>query len=73
MRVWTIGHGTRSADQLMATLEDRGVETLVDVRRFPGSRRNPQFSQAALVAELESAASPTCTPVETLLAGARPS
>ena len=55
MRVWTIGHGTRSADQLMATLEDHGVETLVDVRRFPGSRRNPQFSQAALVAELESA------------------
>lgn len=39
----------------MATLEERGVETLVDVRRFPGSRRNPQFSQAALVAEVESA------------------
>ena len=56
----------------MATLEDHGVETLVDVRRFPGSRRNQQFSQAALVAELESAASPTCTPVETVLAGARP-
>jgi hypothetical protein len=28
---------------------------LVDVRRFPGSRRNPQFSQAALAAELEHA------------------
>jgi len=72
MRVWTIGHGTRSTDELVATLEGPGVETLIDVRRFPGSRRNPQFSQAALVAELESAASPTCTPVETVLAGARP-
>jgi uncharacterized protein (DUF488 family) len=55
MRVWTIGHGTRSADELLATLHEAGVETLVDVRRFPGSRRNPQFSQAALAAELEHA------------------
>ena len=29
--------------------------TLVDVRRFPGSRRNPQFGQAALMASLEEA------------------
>jgi uncharacterized protein (DUF488 family) len=55
MRVWTIGHGTRTADDLVATLHEVGVETLVDVRRFPGSRRNPQFSQAALAVELESA------------------
>ena len=55
MRVWTIGHGTRTADELLATLEEVGVETLVDVRRFPGSRRNPQFGQAALAAEAESA------------------
>jgi uncharacterized protein (DUF488 family) len=52
MRVWTIGHGTRTADELVATLHEAGVETLVDVRRFPGSRRNPQFGQAALAAEL---------------------
>jgi uncharacterized protein (DUF488 family) len=32
-----------------------GVTTLVDVRRYPGSRRNPQFNQAALAAELEAA------------------
>ena len=31
------------------------VETLVDVRRFPGSRRNPQFNRDALAAELEGA------------------
>jgi uncharacterized protein (DUF488 family) len=55
MRIWTIGHGTRTADELVATLHEASVETLVDVRRFPGSRRHPQFSQAALAAELQSA------------------
>ena len=55
MRVSTIGHGTRTADELVAILYEAGVETLVDVRRFPGSRRNPQFSKAALAVELESA------------------
>ena len=54
-RVWTIGHGTRTLEELVATLQEAGVETLVDVRRFPGSRRNPQFSQTMLAAELESA------------------
>ena len=48
VRVFTIGHGTRSADELVTCLRDADVRTLVDVRRFPGSRRNPQFNQAAL-------------------------
>lgn len=56
MRVWTIGHGTRTSEELVATLHQVGVETLVDVRRFPGSRRNPQFNQAALAGDLERAA-----------------
>jgi uncharacterized protein (DUF488 family) len=55
MRVSTIGHGTRTAGELIATLREARVETLVDVRRYPGSRRNPQFSKAALAVELESA------------------
>jgi uncharacterized protein (DUF488 family) len=55
MRVWTVGHGTRTSEELVATLQQAGVETLVDVRRFPGSRRNPQFAQAALALELEAA------------------
>ena len=58
MRVWTIGHGTKTIEELVATLHEAGVETLVDVRRFPGSRRNPQFNQAALAAELELAGIP---------------
>ena len=49
MTVFTIGHGTRPADELVRCLEEAGVETLVDVRRYPGSRRNPQFGQAALL------------------------
>ena len=36
-------------------LTDAGVRTLVDVRRFPGSRRHPQFNQPALAAALEGA------------------
>jgi uncharacterized protein (DUF488 family) len=50
--VFTIGHGTRPADELVESLQEAGVRTLVDVRRFPGSRRNPQFGQAALLETL---------------------
>jgi uncharacterized protein (DUF488 family) len=52
MTVWTIGHGTRPADELVETLCEVGVRTVIDVRRFPGSRHNPQFNQQALAARL---------------------
>lgn len=55
MRVFTIGHGTRPADELVACLAEVGAGTLVDVRRYPGSRRNPQFNRDALAASLEAA------------------
>lgn len=51
--MWTIGHGTRPAEELVEILRGAGVCTLVDVRRFPGSRHNPQFNQPALAALLE--------------------
>ena len=51
--MFTIGHGTRAVEELIACLDEAGVRTLVDVRRFPGSRRNPQFGQARLAASLE--------------------
>ena len=50
VRVFTIGHGTRTSDELVQTLVGAGVHTLVDVRRFPASRRNPQFARDALAA-----------------------
>ena len=55
MPVFTIGHGTRTADNLVACLREVGVQTLVDVSRFPGSRRNPQFDRDALAAALARA------------------
>jgi uncharacterized protein (DUF488 family) len=55
VRVYTIGHGTRRAEELVEVLVEAGVETLVDVRRFPSSRRNPQFGQAALRESLGAA------------------
>ena len=55
VRVFTIGHGTRSADDLVESLRDAGVQTLVDVRRFPSSRRNPQFNREPLEQTLAAA------------------
>lgn len=51
----TIGHSTLAIEAFLRALRENGVEMLVDVRRFPGSRRHPQFSQAALFRSLEEA------------------
>jgi uncharacterized protein (DUF488 family) len=53
--VLTVGHSTRPIEELLALLAEHGVQTLVDVRRFPGSRRHPQFSRDALAASLAEA------------------
>ncbi len=55
MLVRTVGHGTRPIEELVALLRAADVGTLVDVRRFPGSRRHPQFDRVALAASLEEA------------------
>jgi len=55
MLVHTVGHGRRPLEELLALLSAAGVQTLVDVRRFPGSRRNPQFNQPTLAQALEGA------------------
>lgn len=44
MKVWTIGHGTRPGEELLEMLRSAGVGTLVDVRRIPRSRWNPQYN-----------------------------
>lgn len=51
----TIGHSTLEIEAFLRALRENGVRTLVDVRRFPGSRRHPQFGQAALFGSLEEA------------------
>ena len=50
--VHTVGHGTRSADELVEVVQGGGVHTIVDVRRFPGSRRNPHLGREALMESL---------------------
>jgi uncharacterized protein (DUF488 family) len=53
--IYTIGHGTRTFDEFLAALRSAGVQRVVDVRRYPGSRRNPQFERSSLQRSLESA------------------
>lgn len=52
--IWTIGHSTRGIEELLAVLDAYRIELVVDVRRFPGSRRLPQFASDALGASLEA-------------------
>jgi uncharacterized protein (DUF488 family) len=54
--VYTIGHSTRSLDELAGLLESHGVTLLADVRSLPGSRRLPQFDREALERELPARA-----------------
>ena len=51
--IWTIGHSSRPLDAFLALLAQHEVEALADVRRFPGSRRQPQYAQDALAASLK--------------------
>ena len=53
--VYSIGHSTRSLDDLIALLTQHDIELLTDVRRFPASRRHPQFNRETLQAALPAA------------------
>ncbi len=50
--IYTIGHSTRTLDELVAALKGHGVTTLVDIRAFPMSRRLPHFNRESLEEEL---------------------
>ena len=54
MRAFTAGHGDRPAEELVELLVEARVETVVDVRRFPASRRHPQFNAGPLAASLHA-------------------
>ena len=47
-KMHTIGHGNRTFDELVEALRAHEIAQLVDVRSFPGSRRNPQFGREQL-------------------------
>jgi uncharacterized protein (DUF488 family) len=52
MVVYTVGHSTRTLEDLVRMLRAWGVQTLVDVRTVPRSRKNPQFNADVLPAAL---------------------
>jgi uncharacterized protein (DUF488 family) len=50
--VLTVGHSTRTFEELLSLLRAHGVCRLVDVRRFPHSSRHPHFDGEALSGRL---------------------
>jgi uncharacterized protein (DUF488 family) len=53
--IWTIGHSTRPLATFLELLNRYELETVADVRRFPGSRRHPEYGSVALQHSLEGA------------------
>ena len=53
--IWTIGHSNRDGAAFVELLTTHGIELVADVRRFPGSRRWPQFNADALTEALSRA------------------
>jgi uncharacterized protein (DUF488 family) len=54
--LYTIGHSTRSIDNLVAALKAHQIQILVDIRAFPMSRRLPQFNRESLEQTLPASA-----------------
>ncbi|KXA98709.1 hypothetical protein AKJ39_00985, partial [candidate division MSBL1 archaeon SCGC-AAA259J03] len=51
--IYSIGHSTRSLEELLELLGENGIKVLVDVRRFPKSKRHPHFNRGKLSEGLE--------------------
>lgn len=54
VKVYTVGHSTRTFDEFLAILRRLGIVMVADVRAMPRSRHNPQFGQDVLRAGLEA-------------------
>ena len=54
-RLYSVGHSTRTTEELLSLLAEHSIVHLVDVRRFPGSRRHPHFGRDALSGSLAEA------------------
>lgn len=50
--IWTIGHSTRPIEEFLGLLSGARIDTVADVRSFPGSRKYPQYGKEALAATL---------------------
>jgi uncharacterized protein (DUF488 family) len=53
--VYTVGHSTLALDEFLALLRAHGIAAVVDVRRYPASRRHPHFGREALARALADA------------------
>jgi uncharacterized protein (DUF488 family) len=54
-RLFTIGHSTHSLARFLGLLAQHHIEVVADIRRFPGSRKYPQFNRDALATSLMDA------------------
>jgi uncharacterized protein (DUF488 family) len=50
--ILTVGHSNHDEREFVELLRGAGVELIADVRRYPGSRRQPHFERTALAAIL---------------------
>jgi len=53
--IWTVGHSNRAQDDFLELLRAAGIEHLADVRRYPGSRRWPQYNRQDMQQWLDDA------------------
>lgn len=53
--IYTIGHSTRSIEEFIHILQSFHIQLLVDIRRFPGSRKFPHFNKEFLKESLQHA------------------
>lgn len=52
---YTVGHSTRTIEEFIDLLSENDIQLLIDVRRFPGSRRHPQFNKGNVEQSLNDA------------------
>ena len=52
LQIWTIGHSTHPLEEFVEWLNAHQIEQLVDIRRYPGSRKYPHFNREALAESL---------------------
>ena len=51
-QIWTIGHSTHPLEEFVEWLKAHQIEAIVDIRRYPGSRKYPHFNKEALTESL---------------------
>lgn len=45
MKLYTIGHSNRTMEEFLTVLKSHDIERIIDVRRFPGSKKFPHFNK----------------------------